>query len=134
MQLRRLQPALLGNEVHYATVSADYRSDVGADSFHCIPDATRWNKVKLVWLSLRIGWLIIRIRPHVVLTTGAAPGWMAIVIGRFAGARTIWIDSIANAERMSMSGESVRRFADVWLTQWPGLAEDGGAEYAGAVM
>jgi hypothetical protein len=46
----------------------------------------------------------------------------------------VWIDSIANAERMSSSGLQARRFAHVWLTQWPALAVAGGPSYWGEVL
>ena len=59
---------------------------------------------------------------------------LALVIGRILGARTIWLDSIANIEELSGSGRMVRRFADLWLTQWPHLAGPDGPEYAGAVL
>ena len=51
------------------------------------------------------------------------------------GIKTIWIDSIANCERMSSSGKQARRFADQWLTQWPDLAGGPqGPDYWGAVL
>jgi hypothetical protein len=50
------------------------------------------------------------------------------------GARTIWVDSVANAEEMSMSGKLARRFAHLWLSQWEHVAGAEGAEYAGAVL
>jgi len=37
----------------------------------------------------------------VIVSTGAAPGYFAIVLGRLFGARTIWIDSMANIENLS---------------------------------
>ena len=70
----------------------------------------------------------------VVLSTGAAPGYFAILFGRLVGARTIWLDSIANVEQVSMSGQMVRRHADLWLTQWPHLAHEDGPECAGRVF
>jgi hypothetical protein len=77
---------------------------------------------------------MVRLRPHVVFTTGAAPGAVALVIGRVFGAKTIWLDSIANVETVSGSGRMVRHFAQLWLTQWPHLATPDGPEYAGAVL
>ena len=134
MQLLRLAPALAEHNVHFVTVSADYLEQIPFGSFHSVPDATRWDRARMVRLAVHMAWLVLTIRPHVVVTTGAAPGWLAITFGRLAGARTIWIDSIANASRMSMSGESANRAADVWLTQWPHLARDEGPEYAGSVL
>ena len=50
------------------------------------------------------------------------------------GARTIWLDSIANVEELSMSGSWIGRSADLWLTQWPHLARPEGPHYAGSVL
>jgi hypothetical protein len=49
------------------------------------------------------------------------------------GARTIWLDSIANSDRPSLSGTFARPFASLWLTQWKHLA-DGALRYEGALL
>ena len=72
--------------------------------------------------------------PDVIVSTGAAPGYIALRLGRLLGSRTIWLDSIANVERLSMSGEIVGRHADLWLTQWPQLSRTGGPDCWGAVL
>jgi hypothetical protein len=134
VQLLRLRPAFEGHDVTFATVSRAYRADVGRAAFFTFPDASRWSKVRLVFQALRVLFIVLRVRPHVVVSTGAAAGYFALRFGRWFGARTVWIDSIANAERLSMSGELVRRHADLWLTQWPHLARPDGPAYAGAVL
>ncbi len=79
--------------------------------------------------------ILVRERPDVVITTGSAPCLFALGIAKtFLRAKTIWIDSIANAERLSSSGAQARRVADVWLTQWEHLARPGGPNYWGAVL
>ena len=65
---------------------------------------------------------------------GRRPGFFAVVFGKLTGARTIWLDTIALVEHLSMCGKKVGPFADLWLTQWPGNATEGGAQYAGAVV
>lgn len=66
--------------------------------------------------------------------TGALPGLIAIIVARRMGIRTMWIDSVANAEEFSMAGRMARRHADRLLSQWPAVAEASGAEYAGSVL
>jgi UDP-N-acetylglucosamine:LPS N-acetylglucosamine transferase len=132
VQLRRVVPAFEGSEVVYVTVIDSYRSQVPKNKFYAVHDATRWNKLGLLALSL--AWIIVKERPGVVISTGAAPGYFAIVLGRFLGARTIWIDSMANIEDLSMSGARVGRYADLWLTQWPHLARSEGPHYGGGVL
>lgn len=73
-------------------------------------------------------------RPDIIISTGAAPGYLALRLGRIMGARTIWLDSIANVEHLSMSGFRIGRSADLWLTQWPHLARPEGPHYEGAVL
>ncbi|MEM1346841.1 MAG: UDP-N-acetylglucosamine--LPS N-acetylglucosamine transferase, partial [Pseudomonadota bacterium] len=80
-------------------------------------------------------WIVLTTRPHAVVSTGASLGDFAFRLGRLIGARTIWIDSIANAEELSLSGRKIGRHADVWLTQWPELADEGrGLRYEGSVL
>ena len=90
------------------------------------------------WLSFVTVFQLLRIfaleRPEVVVSTGALPGLLAIILGRLMGARTIWIDSVANTETLSLSGRLCRPFAGLWLTQWPDVARRTGATYAGSVL
>ena len=134
VQLLRLLPAFENCDIAYATVSGEYRSQVQSGRFYVIPDGTRWNKLRLVWMGLRLIWVLLLERPDVVISTGAAPGFLAIRLGRLFGARTIWIDSIANVERLSLSGEKIGPHADLWLTQWPHLARSEGPHFVGAVL
>lgn len=137
VQLRRVAPAFRGAEVVYVTVEPSYRSEVeGRDGarFRLVVDATRWSKVKLVRMLLQIAWIVASERPDVVVSTGAAPGYFAIRFGKLLGARTMWIDSIANVEHLSMSGQKIMKHADRCLTQWEHLATPGGAEFSGAVL
>jgi UDP-N-acetylglucosamine:LPS N-acetylglucosamine transferase len=134
VQLLRLRPALAGDHVVWVTVDRAYRTDVGAAEFRVVNDATRWNRFGLLRLFLRLAWIMIRQRPDVVITTGAAPGYFAMVLGRLLGARTVWIDSLANADRLSLSGQRASRWADLWLTQWPHLVSERGPQFEGAVL
>jgi UDP-N-acetylglucosamine:LPS N-acetylglucosamine transferase len=134
VQMLRLGPALAPHDVTFVTVSESYRTDVPGRRFIAVNDATRWNKFGLLLLAARIAWIILRERPDVVISTGAAPGYFAIRLGKLLGARTMWLDSMANAEELSLSGAKAGRFADGWFTQWSHLARESGPVYAGAVM
>lgn len=135
VQLRRLAPAFEGGRCHFATVHAQYADDVPqAEGFHVLRDATRWDRWGLVVLMFQLFWLVFRLRPDVIVSTGAAPGYLAIRLGRLFGARTIWIDSVANVEELSLSGRRIGPHADLWLTQWPHLAREAGPQYIGSVI
>jgi len=134
VQLRRVIPAFAESEVVYVTVLESYRSQVPQNRFYTVNDATRWNKPALVLLALRLGRIIAKERPNVIVSTGAAPGYFAMLLGRWFGAKTIWIDSMANIEELSLSGSRAGRYADLWLTQWPHLAKAEGPQYGGSVL
>ncbi len=133
-ELLRLRPAFAGCEVVWATVDRAYSAEVPGERFFTVRDATRWNKFSLVVLLFQVLWLLVRVRPDAVVTTGAAPGYFAVRLGKMLGRRTVWLDSIANVDELSMSGRMAGRFADLWLTQWEHLAGEGGPAYRGAVM
>ncbi|WP_338035615.1 hypothetical protein [Billgrantia antri] len=61
-------------------------------------------------------------RADAVISTGAAPGLLVLFAGWLLGRKTIWVDSIANSRRLSLSGRAACLFATQVLTQWPELA------------
>jgi UDP-N-acetylglucosamine:LPS N-acetylglucosamine transferase len=134
VQLLRLTPAFVNCDATFVSVDELYRSQVPQQKFYVVNDATRWNKLGLIRMSIKLAWLILMSRPDIIISTGAAPGYVGLRLGRLLGARTIWIDSIANVEQLSLSGQKIGRYADLWLTQWPHLAQAGGPHYSGAVI
>lgn len=134
VQLLRLRPAFKGNAVTYACVRPAYAEDVPGEHFAVIADATRWDRWRLLKMLVQVAWLVLRLRPDVVISTGAGPGYVAIRLGRLIGARTVWIDSIANVEALSLSGAQIGRHVDLWLTQWAHLAKPEGPQFKGSVI
>lgn len=134
VQLLRLRPAFEGCKVSYVTVQSAYADEVPGARFHAVTDATRWSRWDLLKMMTQVAWVVVRERPDVVVTTGAAPGVVALRVGKWLGAKTVWLDSIANVESMSLSGMKVRPFADLWLTQWTHLALPNGPVFVGAVL
>ena len=132
-QLRRLRPAFAGHDVAYVTTDPGHRAEVGDARFYAVRDANRWNKLTLLISALQIGWVLLKERPDIVISTGAAPGYLAIRGARLLRARTAWIDSIANVEEVSLSGRLASEQADLCLTQWPHLAAER-VTYQGSVL
>ncbi len=133
-QLMLLRPAYEAHRVTYLTTLDGLAERFDAAPAHTVPDCNRNTKLRMVSATLVIGWHLLRIRPHAVITTGAMPGLIALTLARFIGARTIWVDSVANAERMSSSGRLARRVAHIRLSQWQSVAEAEGAEFAGRLL
>jgi UDP-N-acetylglucosamine:LPS N-acetylglucosamine transferase len=134
VQLLRLREAWQGQDVAYVTVQPSYRSQVPEARFYCVNDATRWDRWGLLKMVIHVAWIVLLERPDVVISSGAAPGLVALRAGKFLGARTVWLDSIANVESLSLSGQRVSSFADLQLTQWPHLESPDGPSFRGAVL
>ena len=134
IQLLRLRPAFEGCDLTFVTVKPGYRVDIGNARFLVVTDANLWCKLALFRSAFSVLWLLLRERPDVVVSTGAAPGYFAVRFGRWIGARTVWIDSVANAETLSLYGQLAGPHADLWLTQWPHLAAEKGPHYRGNVL
>lgn len=133
VQLMRIRPAFDDCDVAYMTTEASYRQDLDAYAeefslprprFYLTTVANRWSKFSLLRQFFDISLVLLRERPEVVVSTGSSPGFFALRIGKLLGARTLWIDSIANTEELSLSGRKIARHADACLTQWPELATE----------
>ena len=133
-QLMRLRPSFEKQRATFMTTSAAYAVDVPGSDIFVITDSNRHQPLKLVRTAFEVFVRVLRVRPDVIISTGAAPGLLGIVFGRLVGARTIWIDSIANAEVVSMSGRIALKIADIVLTQWPHLAGSDGPQHHGSIL
>lgn len=134
IQLRRLRGAFADADVTWASVDPASAGDVAPEPFRRVPDSNRDAKFAVVRSALSVLWILATVRPDVVVTTGAAPGLLAVRLGRLFGARTLFLDSVANAEELSFSARLAEGRASAVWTQWPHLARDGGAQYRGAVL
>jgi UDP-N-acetylglucosamine:LPS N-acetylglucosamine transferase len=135
VEMRRIIPAFEGCEVVYVCTEPELDEDLAGAGFYSVRNVTRRNGLAFAVTIRQIYTALRRERPDVVITTGAAPGLVGLALGKLLfGSRTIWIDSIAAGERLSLSGKLARPVADVRLTQWQHLARPGGPQYWGAVL
>jgi len=102
---------------------------------YVVGECNRRQPLRVLLVLLRCIRIVLRERPDVVISTGAAAGCMVCFLSKMLGARIVWIDSITNVYRLSLSGRLVRYIADLFLVQWPELAEKyRKVEYVGAVI
>lgn len=102
---------------------------------YVIGDCNRQHPLKALAVLVRSLNLVIKERPDVVITTGSLPLAILCLTAKLFGARIVWIDSIANIDGFSLSGRMIRHFADLFMTQWPELAERyANVEYVGAIV
>ena len=101
---------------------------------YCLTTDFSWSNVwKLIPSFFKALKTIRQEMPHAIITTGAAPGLVFLLAGKLLGRITIWIDSISNAEQLSVGGRIASKFASCTYTQWKDLAT-GEIQYAGTVF
>ena len=122
IQLLRLRPAFGDHQVAYLSSIKDFKELVKESTFFQVPDANRSTKLELVKSLFRVARIVRFYKPDVIITTGAALGLLSVVVGRILGIKTIWVDSMANVERISLSGRLASFFVHQAFTQWSQLS------------
>lgn len=134
VQLTRIAAGLGSRHLRYVSTGAGDASLLGGAPHEVVRDVSRTSRLSILLCALQLYRIIRRVRPAVVVTTGAAPGYLALRIAKLLGTRTVWIDSVANVEKVSMAGQLARRHSDLFLVQWKHLAEAGEGRYLGSVL
>jgi len=70
------------------------------------------------WISL---FLIIKIRPDVVISTGAHNSGPMCCLAKLFKKKVIFIETFANSESPSKTGKLVYKFSDVFIVQWKSM-------------
>jgi UDP-N-acetylglucosamine:LPS N-acetylglucosamine transferase len=102
---------------------------------YVLGEADRTKPLQSLMVFWRAFCTALVLRPDVVVTTGSMPLALFSLWAWLFGARIVWIDSVAQVERMSVSGRLAKRFASLCLVQWPEVSEkQSGVEYAGELF
>ncbi len=135
-QLLKLAGSWDGHETFCVTTTDVVRGDLQRyGKVYTVGECNREYPLRVIRVLAKCIGVIMREKPDVVISTGAAVGCIMCFLGRLLGAKIIWLDSITNVERISLSGRLVRPIADLFLVQWPKLAEKyHDVEYTGAVV
>ena len=99
------------------------------------------NKNKIVYwctifknLAKAIG-IVAKFRPDTIVSTGAQVGGFFCYIGKFFGAKVVYIETMAKIKELSGTGNNVYKIADKFYVQWKNLAEKyDKAEYIGRLI
>lgn len=135
IQLNRVVPAFASEELVFASTDPTYDQTNPGYPFHYIPEASRSaGVIKILKQAINVLKLLISVKPDLIVSTGASVGFFAIFFGSKLGKKTIWLDSIANVNQISLSGEKAIKYADMFITQWEHLAKNDKPLYFGAVI
>ena len=135
-QLLELSESWSGNHTFWITTASALREMLSKyGQVYVVGECNREHPLRVLRVLALCMSIIIRQRPDVVISAGAAVGCITCFLGWLSGAKIIWLDSITNVDRISLSGRMVRYIADVFLVQWPELAQKyNNVEYIGAVI
>ena len=121
-QLLKLSSSWNGHETFCVTTTEIVRNKLNKlGEVYIVGECNRQHLMRVIAVLVRCIRIVLRERPDVVISTGAAAGCMLCFMGKILGTKVIWIDSITNVERISLSGRMVRYIADLFLVQWPEL-------------
>ncbi len=121
-QLLKLAECWNGYETFCVTTTEVVRNKLNKlGEVYVVGECNRQHPMRVIAVLLRCLCIVFKKRPDVVISTGAAAGCMLCFLGKMFGAKVVWIDSITNVERISLSGRMVRYVADLFLVQWPEL-------------
>jgi len=102
---------------------------------YVVGECNRQHPIRVIMVFMRSIIAVLKERPDVVISTGAAVGCITCFLGKLSGAKVVWLDSITNVGRISLSGRMVRYIADLFLVQWSELAKQyRNVEYVGTVI
>ena len=118
VQLKRLAELVEADEAEFVSTAAGQN---GSANYH-LQDFSVRELHRGLWQLPRALGIVRRSGAEVIVSTGAAPGLLVLFAGWLLRRKTIWVDSIANSRRLSLSGRAASLFATQVLTQWPELA------------
>jgi UDP-N-acetylglucosamine:LPS N-acetylglucosamine transferase len=135
VQLLRITAGLAARyDICYVSTNAKCNTMLAEGSrFYAVADFSRWDAWRALPASFAILKILLKERPKCIVSTGATPGLLTIMIGRMLGIKTIWIDSVANVQTMSACGKIASKCAKHVYTQWPNLAH-GRVKFCGNIF
>lgn len=79
--------------------------------------------------------IVVKFRPDTIVSTGAQIGGFLCYIGKFFGAKVIYIETMAKVKELSGTGNNVYKIADKFYVQWESLSlKYEKAEYIGRLI
>jgi beta-1,4-N-acetylglucosaminyltransferase len=136
LQLHALNAAWAGRDRAWVTFDkSDARSLLAGERVLYAFGPTNRNVGNLLRnLKLAVG-VLRRLRPRVIVTTGAGVAVPFCWIGRLLGARVVYVESLSRIEGPSLSCRLIAPVAARVYAQWPELAGAyGKARYVGSVF
>ncbi len=129
-----LRPAFAAHDCLFITTLDGLPQRAGISDFELVRDCNADQKVDAAICAAQMAKVVLQFRPHRIVTTGALPGFLALSLGKLVGAKSLWIDSVANVEELSAAGRLARQVTSHHLSQWPHVADAARSQFKGRVL
>ena len=92
---------------------------------HYVLYGTKHNKIKYPFIAIINCFVClyyyIKIRPKVIVTTGAHTAVPMCLIGKMFGSKIVYIETFANINTKTITGRIIYKFADLFIVQWESM-------------
>ena len=121
--MREMLAALGGKATgfHLATYKTDGAKQVNSRYVLHFLVNPHLSRVKYNFVQSAI--LLLRIRPRVIITTGAGIAIPIASLGKCLGVKLVMVDTMALVDRLSRTGEFLYKYADLFIVQWETLTQ-----------
>lgn len=79
--------------------------------------------VRTLGVCIQSLWLLLRVRPAAILSTGPAIAVPISLFGKLLGSRIIFVETGSRVTRLSLTGRIMYKIAHLFFVQWPQLQE-----------
>ena len=76
---------------------------------------------KLIINCFKSLFIYLKVRPKVIITTGAHTAGPMCCIGKIFGSKIIFIETMANLTTKTITGKIIYKFADLFIVQWDSM-------------
>jgi beta-1,4-N-acetylglucosaminyltransferase len=77
--------------------------------------------VKTLIDGVKSFWIILKIKPHAILSCGPAIAVPVSIVGKILGKKVIFVETGSRVNYLSLTGRIMYHFADLFFVQWPQL-------------
>jgi beta-1,4-N-acetylglucosaminyltransferase len=132
LQLAALRPAWANRSSAWVTFDKSDANSILADERVLFAYGPTNRNVPNLVRNLALAWrLIRRLRPRVIISTGAGVAVPFAWVGRLHGAKVVYVESFTRIDRPSLTYRLLAPVTSVAYAQWPELAQRVRARYAG---
>lgn len=125
LQLKKIYDKYDSYIITEKTKSNDNLKKIYKDRIHFLIYGTKHHPFtyifKLIINTFLSLYYYIKIRPRVIITTGAHTAGPICLIGKIFGSKIIYIETFANINSKTVTGRIIYHFADLFIVQWESM-------------